>query len=368
MDDKKFIEYTTPEQQIKILKSKGLKFDNEGFALEALNEYGYYNIINSYKSPYIDIIKGKKSYIPGTTFEQIFSLFILDYNLRNSIMAAMLGFEEHLRAAAADILAKTFGTDHNVYLNRNNYRDRHVTKQQFSLDGILGTLHKNILSEKDPIKYYRENYGTIPPWILFKGTYFSTLINFIRLFKGPQKQVLIEKLYPVTPPESNLPYLKKVFSDTLFMCLEYRNLAAHGGRIYNYSPNNSIELSDEIFRIFPDAKGQYAYSNTSQGFTQLLFALSLFNNDEPHREISGTFHTEINRHCNVYLDDAFFLQSITGIKITRKHVVYISDKTKKYHLNPHCSGMENSYYIPYETAISKGYLPCKRCIKSLNLP
>ncbi|MCI9446598.1 MAG: Abi family protein [Lachnospiraceae bacterium] len=101
--------------------------------------------------------------------------------------------------------AKTFGTDHNHYLKRQNYRDRRVSKQRFSLDGILGTLQKNIHSEKDPIKYYRENYGTVPPWILFKGTYFSTLVNFIRLFKARQKQEIIQKIYPIIQPESNSP-------------------------------------------------------------------------------------------------------------------------------------------------------------------
>lgn len=367
MDDKKFIKYTTSEQQISILKGKGLKFDNEKSAAQSLNEYGYYNIINGYKSPYVKIINGEKVYIPGTTFEQIFSLFLLDYNLRNSIIAAMLGFEEHLRAIAADVLAKSFGTDHNEYLNRNNYRDRRVTKQRFCLDGILKTLRKNTLSEKDPIKYYRENYGIVPPWILFKGTYLSTLVNFIRAFKAPQKQALIQKLYPVTLQNSNLPSAKKLLSDTLFMCLEYRNLSAHGGRIYNYIPDNKLQLSDEIYEIIPKARKQYIGSNLFQGFSQLLFSLSLFNNDKPHTIISDTFHTEINRHCNVFMEDASFLQEITGVRIIRKHVVYVSDNTKKFHLNPYCSGIRNSYYIPYEAALSKGYTPCKRCVKDTTI-
>lgn len=273
MNNKKFIEYTTPEQQVAILKNKGLTFNNEEYAIQALNEYGYYNIINSYKSPYIEIVNEQKNYISGTTFEQIFSLFILDYTLRNSIMAAMLDLEEHLRAAVADVLAEAFGTDHNKYLKWDNYRDRHVSKHRFSLDGILKTLQTNIASEKDPIKYYRENYGIIPPWILLKGTYFSTLINFIRLFKGAQKQAVIQKLYPITQQNSSLPYMKKFFSDTLSMCLEYRNLAAHGGRIYNYIPNHTIQLPQEIFEIIPKAQNQYTSSDLTRGFTQLLLRL-----------------------------------------------------------------------------------------------
>lgn len=367
MEDKKIIEYTSPEQQISLLKSKGLAFSSEEYAIQALNEHGYYNIINSYKSPYIEIAQGAKRYFPGTTFEQIYSLFLLDYNLRNSIMAAMLDIEEHLRAAAADVLAKSFGTNQNDYLKWENFRDRRVSRHRFSLSGILETLKKNLCSEKDPIKYYRENYGVIPPWILFKGTYFSTLINFIRLFKGGQKRAVIQKLYPIAQQEIDSPYVKKLFSDTLSMCLEYRNLAAHGGRVYNYNPNSRIQVSEELFQIMPSAKGQYDGSDISQGFTQLLFALSFFSYDNPHTEISKTFNEEINRHCNAFPKDADFLQRITGIKITKKHVVYISDGTQRYHLNPHCSGIKNAYYIPYEEALRKGYVPCKRCAKGITI-
>lgn len=158
MDKNKEILYSTPEEQIQKLKLKNLIFEDEDFAKAKLAEYGYYNIINSYKAPYMTIVNGKKEYISGTSFEQIYSLFTLDHNLRNSIMSAMLDFEEHLRAATAEVIARNWGTDHNEYLKWEHYRDRSTVKERFSLRGILGTLRQNIMSGKDPIKYYRENY------------------------------------------------------------------------------------------------------------------------------------------------------------------------------------------------------------------
>ena len=92
MDKNKEILYSTPEKQIQKLKLKNLIFEDEDFAKAKLAEYGYYNIINSYKAPYMTIVNGKKEYISGTSFEQIYSLFTLDHNLRNSIMSAMLDF------------------------------------------------------------------------------------------------------------------------------------------------------------------------------------------------------------------------------------------------------------------------------------
>ena len=107
------IEYTTVQQQIDSLEGKGLIFGDKKGAQVVLERYGYYNIINSYKAPYQHIEDDEKKYISGTTFEQIYSIFTLDHNLRNSIMAAMLELEECLRAAAAEVIAVSFGINHN---------------------------------------------------------------------------------------------------------------------------------------------------------------------------------------------------------------------------------------------------------------
>ena len=69
------------------------------------------------------------------------------------------------------------------------------------------------MSGKDPIKYYRENYGIIPPWILFGGTYFSTLINLIRLFKNDQKKELIHIMYNLDEESSSSPIVTKKLSN-----------------------------------------------------------------------------------------------------------------------------------------------------------
>ena len=70
-------------------------------------------------------------------------------------------------------------------------------------------------------------------WILFKGTYFSTPINYIRPFKNKEKSVIISKLYGISQ-EKITSDIKQLFSDSLFIFLDYRNMAAHGGRIYNF--------------------------------------------------------------------------------------------------------------------------------------
>lgn len=134
-----------------------------------------------------------KKYRSGVTFEQIQSLYILDKNLRNAVMASMLDLEEYVKEAAADVIAYKYGTNQNDYLQYRNYVNKKKRKQRFTLPAILDTLKKTLNTDKNPIAHYSQKYGVVPPWILFKSVYFSTIVNFINLFKHEEQLALHRK-------------------------------------------------------------------------------------------------------------------------------------------------------------------------------
>lgn len=86
-------------------------------------------------------------------------------------------------------------------------------------------------------------HGIVPPWILFKSIYFSTIINFIDQFKSPERKDMVYHLYDTEVVDFSEAELALLMMDTLFICLEYCNKAVHGGRIYNY------ECTREIFAM-----------------------------------------------------------------------------------------------------------------------
>lgn len=350
--------YTTSEEQLTHLKAKGLSFDNETNAKKNLDRYGYYNIINSYRGPYQTIVNGKKEYLGDTTFEQIFSMFLLDHNLRNSIMASMLDLEECLRAAAAEVISQNFGLDHNCYLDFKNFTDRPSSNPKFTLRNILATLHGNIYSGKDPIRYYREKHGIVPPWILLKGTYFSTLVNLIKCFKHTQKQQLLHLLVSNLDDEIS-PEITALFQTTLFICLDYRNAAAHGGRIYNFqsSYTDKLKITNNITTYFPQLKG----SDTQTGIHQFVNLLSIFKNTQPRQIITATLSKQIDRHLKIYPRDISLLSQNFGIHISQQTVVFINEKTGIYHINRTCSGISNALMVPMSSKVTASYTPCKRC-------
>lgn len=356
---KKEIIYTTSDEQIALLIKKGLKIENVEIAKYNLERYGYYNIINSYKQPFQIKSNEEKVYRPGTTFEQIFSLFIFDHSLRNSVMSAMLDLEEYLRAAVAEILASNFGVDDKKYLQFRNFRDRTPNQTRFSLNGILGTLRNNANSDKDPIKYYRENYGIVPPWILLKGTYFSTLINLIKCFKNPQKKQLIRKVFDIPDDAEITEPIISLFQTTLFVCLSYRNMAAHGGRIYNFSSSyiNKTNISVEILEFFP----KLSILDEREGIRQLILLLSLFKYRQPFDILNNAMTQSANTYLKKYPGDLNIFSDLLGIRFERKHMCWLNSKTKTFHTNPYCSGMKNAISIDYKEVDKTIWIPCKRC-------
>lgn len=93
------------DKQIEKLKRQQLTFHDEDQARTLLMRYGYYNVINGYREPYIFInADGQKQYRDGVTFDQIYNLFVFDQTIRDAIMMSMVDLEDHLKAITSDII------------------------------------------------------------------------------------------------------------------------------------------------------------------------------------------------------------------------------------------------------------------------
>ncbi|MCI8955591.1 MAG: Abi family protein [Eubacterium sp.] len=348
------INYSTVEKQIEKLKKQNLSFHNENDAKYQLQLYGYFNLIKGYRDPYIIKSDNALQYRTGVSFEQITSLYILDKNIRSAVISAMLDLEEHLKASAAEVIARSFGTNEKDYLLFKNYKDKKKSNKNFSLGSIMDKMKTTLLSGKDPVKHYREEHGTIPPWVLFKNVYFSTIINFVDLFKTPEREQLVSYLYDVDSLQYDISQLKTMMMDSLFICLEYRNLAAHGGRIYNYYCSKQMTK-----KAFP----QISDSDIPKGMNLLLFILYLFKYDNPYQILHTSILNEVNRHLENYPEDITYLGHILNLDFVKQEIGWISGSSNIYHNDPTCSGINNAIPIPIDDLKQNGCRPCKKCFK-----
>ena len=314
MPQKIVAEFTTIDEQIEILKQRHLLFTNEQEAKEVLQTYGYYNLINGYKEPYVYLDEnGKEFYKDGVYFEQIYSLFQLDSKLRYSILTSMLALEEHLRSVTSYVIGEHFSSDDEKYLKKENYKDRSVTNKAFSLDSILKTMQQALQSNRNPIMYHRQKYNNVPPWILLKGIYMNTLINFIRFQKKHVKEEMLQIVYGITPQTAALDSVKELFMSTLFISLDYRNMAAHGGRTYNFAPKSKLRLNDSFRAELSTAIDDVQSLQETCDINQLLRLLHLFKLERLSANILETLEDEVTRHCRQYPEDITHIENSTGL-------------------------------------------------------
>ena len=71
------------DEQVLLLRDKGLVINNEKYAKEVLLRENYF-FLHGYRYPFLRSLDNKK-YIPGTTFEELYSLFLFDRTIRNII-------------------------------------------------------------------------------------------------------------------------------------------------------------------------------------------------------------------------------------------------------------------------------------------
>lgn len=314
MSDKTIAEFTTINEQIEILKRRNLLFDNENFAKDILQIYGYYNLINGYKEPYVYLDDNKNEfYKEGTYFEQIYSLFHLDAKLRFSVLTSMLSLEEHLRSITSYVIGEHFGADDSEYLKRENYKDRAVANRNFSLDSILNTMQQALYSNKNPILYHRQKYNNVPPWILVKGIYMNTLVNFIRFQRKDVKEEMLQIMYGIPHEVAALNSVKELFMNTLFIALDYRNMSAHGGRTYNFAPNLKLRLNNSLIKELSTVLDCSSLTQETCNVNQLLRLLRLFRLEKLHLNIEITLNDEVTRHCNIFPSDIAHIQNSTGL-------------------------------------------------------
>lgn len=175
-----------------------------------------------------------------------------------------------------------------------------------------------------------------------------TLFGYSNLIKSYREPYVIKT-------ESSIEYRTGVVFEQIssfFICLDYRNTAAHGGRIYNHNCHHKLRNK----MIFDDKKHL-----TNSGFSQFLFLLSLFEYKVPYKYLQASLEQELTRHCSHFPEDITYLEEIFNINIISKHVVFITNSSNKYHTSPYCSGIKNPSEIELDEAKKNGYIPCKRC-------
>lgn len=310
--------FLTIDEQIDKLKSRHLLFSSEENAASLLTQYGYYEIINGYKDSFMkDPYNDDAGFKDNVAFEDIYSLFNMDRRLREDVMNTLELFESNLRQVTAYTVAEQISDDQRIYIDRKKYRvgkkyyDKRENKCVYPIDVLLKQMTSITKSQTNPFKHYREHHGNIPPWILVKKLSFGNLIWWIKLMKSAQSDIIIARMLglPYVSLVEKFPYFRDIFSSLLNLYLNYRNTAAHGGRIYNhYSEKHGLPyielLHKEILKISP---ADYRNGKGTSHFGVLVRSLALFKNKTIFTELDQTSAYHIAQYLELHPEDRQYI-------------------------------------------------------------
>ena len=260
--------FKTIDEQIEILRSKGMVFEDYDKAREILMRENYF-FLNGYRSPFL--MNGTKRFIEGTTFEELYSLFTFDRFFRNIIFKNVLIVENNYKSIYSYVLSKKYGYKEKDYLNINNF-DRSKEKNR-QINDLLRKLKRQIRIngyQHQATSHYINNYGYIPMWVGVKVLSFGLMSELFTILKSEDRKEIAD--YYNLSPEKIENYMS--------ILANYRNLCAHEDILFNHETQKTI--ADTTFHIqlgIPKVDDEYIYGKHDI-FALLIILKELLTTDD----------------------------------------------------------------------------------------
>lgn len=241
--------FKTIEEQIDILKSKGLEIDDYDYARDLLLRENYF-FISGYRHLFLKSPKDRM-FIPGTNFKELYALFNFDRQIRNLFFKNILIVENNAKSIFSYVLSKKYGIKEKNYLNPANF-DRSNDKVR-QVNDLLKKIKRQIRingGQHSATMHYMSNYGYVPFWVVVKVLSFGLISELFTILK-PEDQREIADIYGVSV-SALLIYFP--------ILANFRNLCAHEDIMYDHRTQRAIEDSKyHVYLNIPKTDGEYIY-------------------------------------------------------------------------------------------------------------
>lgn len=303
-------EYKTNEDLIRYLSSKGVTISDKADALQKIERYTYYSIVNTYKS----IFKDKNGkYIDNVTFDEIYALFEFDKELKTTILKYCLEIETVIKSIMSNQISRVYGVKE--YLKITNW-DNNIS------DDIKENLFNKINNEieKDynthtAVTHYIDKYGFVPPFVLVKILTFGVASSYYGLLKQSDRQA-IAKYFKISD---------KLLKQILKNLTTIRNVAAHSDRLYNYT--------SKFYLSFKLIDKEYIKSDNITNLYMMIRCMEKLLTNEQYSDLCNLIDEEIKK----------LNQKLNSIKIDKvlKIMGFPVNNNQKYEYNKNERYLEN---------------------------
>lgn len=249
--------FKTIDEQIEILKNRGLIIDDVDACKEILLRENYFFLLG-YRHIFLKG-DGTHDFIPGTNFRELYALFSFDRQIRNIIFKNLLIVENNIKSIVSYQLSKKYGIKERNYLNPANFTSDPARRNQ--VNDLIKKMKRQIRvngGQHSATMHYLTNYGYIPLWIVVKVLSFGIVSELYSILKVEDQKEIAE-LFNVN--KDDLVTYLSILSN-------FRNLCAHEDILFDHRTHRVI--NDTKYHRFLNIKmeeGEFIYGKED------LFAL-----------------------------------------------------------------------------------------------
>ena len=300
------------EEQVEILRNKGLVIEDDEYVKSILLRENYFFLMG-YRHSFLKKDASRK-FIEGTSFNELYSLFMFDRAFRNIIFKNILIVENNYKSIFSYVLSGNYGYKEKDYLNPSNFVQSEDKKSQVSdLIRKLKRQYRVNGKQHGATSHYMVNYGYIPLWIGIKVISFGLMSELYSILKSEDAS-RIAKIYniEVKSLEVFLPILAN-----------YRNLCAHEDILFDHFTQRTIpdNIYHHILNI-PKVDGEYV--NGKNDIFALILILKHLLTPADFKLMMNEINYEIDRLKGklVHIDVNVIYEKM-GFPINYKDIMYL---------------------------------------------
>jgi abortive infection bacteriophage resistance protein len=207
------------EEQLQLLKDRGLHVEDDTKALHLLHHISYYRL-SGYWHPLLQQPKHLHLFKPNASFNNAFKLYCFDRELRQLVLGEIEKIEIAVRAQMINTLSQAFGPTWYADTQRfTNHRYGHDRTLQKLLDDFTNSQEEFIVAFR---KKYSDNYP--PCWMIMEIASFGQISTLYSDLKGGRSKRAIARHFGLDDT---------TFASWLHCIVYLRNLCAHHSRFWN---------------------------------------------------------------------------------------------------------------------------------------
>ena len=281
-------EFKKLDEQIEILRNKGMTINDPNYAADVLFRENYF-FLNGYRHLFMKSATDK-TYIKGTTFEELYSLFLFDRTFRNIMFKNILNIENNVKSIISYYLSLRYGYHEKDYLDHRNFTNNPEKSRQVS--DIIKKMKRQIRSNAgthSATMHYVNSYGYIPMWVLVKVLSFGIIGELYSILKK-EDQINIADVYDLDSESLN---------NYLTLLSNYRNLCAHEDILFENKTQRGI-ADTKYHRILkiPITNDEYVYGKNDV-FSLIIVMKQMLKNDEFKNMCFEVDHAFKNLELNI---------------------------------------------------------------------